>query len=155
MDNKQLRSCHSRRRPDNRSGQGHTHHYGNIQRSECQLRSQCDRERHSKHECLRVKYVRTISQHLRNQQLQANALIRFSDGTVVEDAPYTWSVTFAQNSNIATGTSGDTPIVYTGGGTTYTMAVTLTTKAYYYDSSGNYRKHTTGTSFSHNTAWKP
>ena len=81
--------------------------------------------------------------------------LRFSDGTVVEDAPYTWSVTFAQNSEIATGTSGDTPIIYTGGGTTYTMAVTLTTKAYYYDSSGNYRQHTIGTSFSHNTSWKP
>lgn len=81
--------------------------------------------------------------------------LRFSDGTVVEDAPYTWSVTFAQNSNIATGTSGDTPIVYTGGGTTYTMAVTLTTKAYYYDANGNRRQHTTGTSFSHNVNWTP
>lgn len=81
--------------------------------------------------------------------------LRFSDGTVIEDAPYTWSVTFAQNSSIATGTSGDTPIIYTGGGTTYTMAVTLTTKSYYYDSSNNYRQHTTGTSFSHNVSWTP
>ena len=38
---------------------------------------------------------------------------------------------------------------------TYVMAVTLTTKAYYYDANGNRRQHTTGTSFSHNTAWKP
>ena len=82
-------------------------------------------------------------------------ILRFSDGTVVEDAPYTWSVTFAQNSAIATGTSGDTPIIYTGGGTTYTMAVTLTTKEYYYDSSGNRKQHTTGTSFSHNVNWTP
>lgn len=82
-------------------------------------------------------------------------ILKFSDGTVVEDAPYTWSVTFAQNSAIATGTSGDTPIIYTGGGTTYTMAVTLTTKEYYYDSSGNRRQHTTGTSFSHNVNWTP
>ena len=81
--------------------------------------------------------------------------LRFSDGTVVEDAPYTWSVTFAQNTSIATGTSGDAPIVYTGGGSTYVMAVTLTTKAYYYDSNGNRRQHTTGTSFSHNVSWKP
>jgi len=81
--------------------------------------------------------------------------LRFSDGTEVEDAPYTWSVTFSQNSSIATGTSGDTPIVYTGGGSTYVMAVTLTTKAYYYDANGNRRQHTTGTSFSHNVSWKP
>lgn len=81
--------------------------------------------------------------------------LRFSDGTVVEDAPYTWSVTYAQNTSIATGTSGDAPIVYTGGGSTYVMAVTLTTKAYYYDSNGNRRQHTTGTSFSHNISWKP
>ena len=81
--------------------------------------------------------------------------LRFSDGTVIEDAPYTWSVTYAQNNSIATGTSGDTPIVYTGGGSTYVMAVTLTTKAYYYDANGNRRQHTTGTSFSHNVSWKP
>lgn len=81
--------------------------------------------------------------------------LRFSDGTVVEDAPYTWSVTFAQNTSIAAGTSGDAPIVYTGGGSTYVMAVTLTTKAYYYDANGNKRQHTTGTSFSHNVSWKP
>ena len=81
--------------------------------------------------------------------------LRFSDGTVVEDAPYTWSVTYAQNTSIATGTSGDAPIVYTGGGSTYVMAVTLTTKAYYYDANGNRRQHTTGTSFSHNVSWKP
>ena len=81
--------------------------------------------------------------------------LRFSDGTVVEDAPYTWSVTFAQNTSIAAGTSGDAPIVYTGGGSTYVMAVTLTTKAYYYDSNGNRRQHTTGTSFSHNVNWTP
>ena len=81
--------------------------------------------------------------------------LRFSDGTVVEDAPYTWSVTYAQNTSIATGTSGDAPIVYTGGGSTYVMAVTLTTKAYYYDANGNKRQHTTGTSFSHNVSWKP
>lgn len=81
--------------------------------------------------------------------------LRFSDGTVVEDAPYTWSVTYAQNTSIATGTSGDAPIVYTGGGSTYVMAVTLTTKAYYYDANGNKRQHTTGTSFSHNVNWTP
>lgn len=81
--------------------------------------------------------------------------LRFSDGTVVEDAPYTWSVTFAQNTSIAAGTSGDAPIVYTGGGSTYVMAVTLTTKAYYYDSNGNRRQQTTGTSFSHNVNWAP
>ena len=81
--------------------------------------------------------------------------LKFSDGTVVEDAPYTWSVTYSQNTNIATGTSGDAPIVYTGGGSTYVMAVTLTTKAYYYDANGNRRQHTTGTSFSHNVSWKP
>ncbi|MBO5001344.1 MAG: Ig-like domain-containing protein, partial [Prevotella sp.] len=81
--------------------------------------------------------------------------LRFSDGTVVEDAPYTWSVTYAQNTSIATGTSGDAPIVYTGGGSTYVMAVTLTTKEYYYDANGNRRQHTTGTSFSHNVSWTP
>lgn len=81
--------------------------------------------------------------------------LKFSDGTVVEDAPYTWSVTYSQNTSIATGTSGDAPIVYTGGGSTYVMAVTITTKAYYYDANGNRRQHTTGTSFSHNTEWKP
>lgn len=81
--------------------------------------------------------------------------LKFSDGTLVEDAPYTWSVTSAQNTSIATGTSGDGPIVYTGGGSAYVMAVTLTTKAYYYDEKGNKRQHTIGTSFSHSAEWKP
>lgn len=81
--------------------------------------------------------------------------LKFSDGTLVEDAPYTWYVISAQNTSIATGTSGDGPIVYTGGGSAYVMAVTLTTKAYYYDERGNKRQHTIGTSFSHSAEWKP
>ena len=88
-----------------------------------------------------------------NYKLQLT--IRFSDGTVIEDAPYTWSVTFAQNSAIATGTSGTGPLVYMGGGSTYTMAVVIQTKEYYYNSSGNKQLFSTGTSFSHNTSWKP
>ena len=88
-----------------------------------------------------------------NYKLQLS--IRFSDGTVIEDAPYTWSVTFAQNSEIATGTSGTGPLVYAGGGSTYTMAVVLKTQDYYYNSSGNRQQFSTGTSFSHNTSWKP
>ena len=88
-----------------------------------------------------------------NYKLQLS--IRFSDGTVIEDAPYTWSVTFAQNSEIATGTSGTGPLVYAGGGSTYTMAVVLQTQDYYYNSSGNRQQFSTGTSFSHNTSWKP
>jgi uncharacterized protein YjdB len=81
--------------------------------------------------------------------------LRFSDGTVIEDAPYTWSVTYAQNSAIATGTSGTGPLIYTGGGSTYTMAVAIQTQDYYYNSSGNKQQFSTGTSFSHNTLWKP
>lgn len=88
-----------------------------------------------------------------NYKLQLT--IRFSDGTVIEDAPYTWSVTFAQNSEIAQGTSGTGPLVYMGGGSTYTMAVVIQTKEYYYNSSGNKQQFSTGTSFSHNTSWKP
>ena len=88
-----------------------------------------------------------------NYKLQLS--IRFSDGTVIEDAPYTWSVTFAQNSAIATGTSGTGPIVYLGGGSTYTMAVVIQTQEYYYNSSGNRQQFSTGTSFSHNASWKP
>ena len=88
-----------------------------------------------------------------NYKLQLT--IRFSDGTVIEDAPYTWSVTFAQNSAIATGTSGTGPLVYLGGGSTYTMAVVIQTKEYYYNSSGNKQLFSTGTSFAHNTSWKP
>ena len=88
-----------------------------------------------------------------NYKLQLT--IKFSDGTVIEDAPYTWSVTFAQNSAIATGTSGTGPLVYVGGGSTYTMAVAIQTKEYYYNSSGNRQQFSTGTSFSHNTSWKP
>ena len=88
-----------------------------------------------------------------NYKLQLT--IKFSDGTVIEDAPYTWSVTFAQNSAIATGTSGTGPLVYMGGGSTYTMAVVIQTKEYYYNSSGNKQQFSTGTSFSHNTSWKP
>ena len=88
-----------------------------------------------------------------NYKLQLS--IRFSDGTVIEDAPYNWSVTFAQNSAIATGTSGTGPLVYVGGGSTYTMAVAIQTQEYYYNSSGNRQQFSTGTSFSHNTSWKP
>jgi hypothetical protein len=81
--------------------------------------------------------------------------IRFSDGTVIEDAPYTWSVSFAQNSEISQGTSGTGPLVYMGGGSTYTMAVAIQTQEYYYNSSGNKQQFSTGTSFSHNVSWKP
>ena len=88
-----------------------------------------------------------------NYKLQLS--IRFSDGTVIEDAPYNWSVTYAQNSAIATGTSGTGPLVYMGGGSTYTMAVAIQTQEYYYNSSGNRQQFSTGTSFSHNTSWKP
>ena len=88
-----------------------------------------------------------------NYKLQLT--IKFSDGTVIEDAPYTWSVTFAQNSAIATGTSGTGPLVYMGGGSTYTMAVVIQTQEYYYNSSGNKQQFSTGTSFAHNTSWKP
>ena len=88
-----------------------------------------------------------------NYKLQLS--IRFSDGTVIEDAPYTWSVTFAQNSEIAQGTSGSGPLVYMGGGSTYTMAVVIQTQEYYYNSSGNMQQYSTGTSFAHNTSWKP
>ena len=88
-----------------------------------------------------------------NYKLQLS--IRFSDGTVIEDAPYNWSVTFAQNSAIPTGTSGTGPLVYVGGGSTYTMAVAIQTQEYYYNSNGNKQQFSTGTSFSHNTSWKP
>ena len=88
-----------------------------------------------------------------NYKLQLS--IRFSDGTVIEDAPYNWSVTFAQNSAIATGTSGTGPLIYTGGGSTYTMAVAIQTQDYYYNSSGNRQQFSTGTSFAHNTSWTP
>jgi hypothetical protein len=88
-----------------------------------------------------------------NYKLQLT--IKFSDGTVIEDAPYTWSVTFAQNSAIVTGTSGTGPLVYMGGGSTYTMAVVIQTKEYYHNSSGNKQQFSTGTSFAHNTSWKP
>ena len=81
--------------------------------------------------------------------------LRLSDGTVINNAPYKWTVTFAQNSNIATGTSGTGPLTYIGGGVTYSMAITMTTTGYYYDGNGNYRQHTRGTSFSHNISWKP
>ena len=81
--------------------------------------------------------------------------LRLSDGTVINNAPYKWTVTFAQNSNIATGTSGTGPLTYIGGGVTYSMAITMTTTGYYYDGNGNYRQHTRGTSFSHNESWKP
>jgi hypothetical protein len=88
-----------------------------------------------------------------NYKLQLS--IKFSDGTVIEDAPYNWSVTFAQNSAIATGTSGTGPLIYVGGGSTYTMAVAIQTQEYYYNSSGNKQQFSTGTSFAHNTSWTP
>lgn len=81
--------------------------------------------------------------------------LSFSDGTKIEDVPYTWSISYAQSPDIDSSTTGEGPILYTGGGSTYVMAVVVTTSNYYYDASGNYRKHTTGTSFSHNTSWTP
>lgn len=81
--------------------------------------------------------------------------LTFSDGTKIKDVPYTWSVTYAQSPNISASQSGEGPIVYTGGGSTYTMAVTVTTTGTFKDSSGNSRRFTTGTSFSHNVDWTP
>ena len=81
--------------------------------------------------------------------------LTFSDGTKIEDVPYTWSVTYAQSPNISTSQSGEGPLLFTGGGSTYTLAVTVTTTGYYKDSSGNSRRFTTGTSLSHNVNWTP
>ena len=81
--------------------------------------------------------------------------LTFSDGTKIKDVPYTWSVTYAQSPNISASQSGEGPLVYTGGGSTYTLAVTVTTTGTYKDSSGNTRRFTTGTSFSHNVDWTP
>lgn len=81
--------------------------------------------------------------------------LKLSDGTTVSNAGYTWKVNYAQNTAIATGTTGTGPLTYTGGGNTYTMAINVTTTGYYYDSSGNYKQFTTGTSFSHNISWTP
>lgn len=103
-------------------------------------------------------YVSTMSTSVVNiggNQYKLMLSLRFSDGTVIDDVPYRWGVNYAQSPDIPTSTTGDGPLIYAGGGTTYTLAVALTTTGYYKDSSGNNRTWTTGTSISHNVSWTP
>ena len=102
-----------------------------------------------------VSHMSVGSEWMTGSTYKLKLTLTFSDGTKIEDVPYTWSVTYAQSPNISTSQSGEGPIVYTGGGSTYTMAVTVTTTGTYKDSSGNSRRFTTGTSLSHNVNWTP
>lgn len=102
-----------------------------------------------------VANMSVSSQWVSGNQYQLTLSLTMSDGTKIENVPYTWSVTYAQSPDIPLSTSGDGPLFYIGGGSTYTMAVTVTTTGYYRDSSGNSRRFTTGTSFSHNVSWTP
>ena len=102
-----------------------------------------------------VANMAVSSELLTGSTYKLKLTLTLNDGTKIEDVPYSWSVTYAQSPNISTGQSGDGPLQYTGGGSTYTMAITVTTTATYKDSNGNTRKFTTGTSFSHNVNWTP
>ena len=102
-----------------------------------------------------VANMAVSSELLTGSTYKLKLTLTLNDGTKIEDVPYSWSVTYAQSPNISTGQSGEGPLQYTGGGSTYTMAITVTTTATYKDSNGNTRKFTTGTSFSHNVNWTP
>ncbi len=102
-----------------------------------------------------VSHMSVGSEWMTGNTYKLKLTLTFSDGTKIEDVPYTWSVTYAQSPNISASQSGEGPLVYTGGGNTYTLAVTVTTTATFKDSSGNSRRFTTGTSFSHNVGWTP
>ena len=102
-----------------------------------------------------VSHMSVGSEWMTGNTYKLKLTLTFSDGTKIEDVPYTWSVTYAQSPNISASQSGEGPLVYTGGGSTYTLAVTVTTTGTYKDSSGNSRRFTTGTSFSHNVDWTP
>ena len=81
--------------------------------------------------------------------------IRFSNGTVIDDVPYKWNVTYAQNPEISTSTSSEDPIIYQTGGTNSLMEVGITTTKFYKDSNGSTRQFNILTTFSHSVDWKP
>lgn len=102
-----------------------------------------------------VTHINVGSEFVSGSTYKLMASLVYNDGTVIEDVAYTWKVTYAQSPDISSSASGEGPILYTGLGTTYVMAVTVTTKEYYRDSNGNSRQFTIGTSFSHNVNWTP
>lgn len=102
-----------------------------------------------------VANINVTSDWVSGNEYKLTLSLTMSDGTKLENVPYTWSIVYAQSPDIPTSTTGEGPLFYIGGGTTYTMAVTLTTTGTYNDSSGNSRKFTTSTSFTHNTSWTP
>ena len=81
--------------------------------------------------------------------------IRFSNGTVMDDIPYKWAVTYAQNPEISTSTSGEDPIIYQTGSTNSMMQVGITTTNFYKDSNGAAKQFNTTATFSHSVDWKP
>ena len=81
--------------------------------------------------------------------------IRFSNGTVIDDVPYKWNVTYAQNPEISTSTRGEDPIIYQTGSTNSMMEVGITTTDFYKDSNGATKQFNILTTFSHSVDWKP
>ncbi len=81
--------------------------------------------------------------------------IRFSNGTVIDDVPYKWNVTYAQNPEISTATGGEDPIIYQTGSTNSMMEVGITTTDFYKDSNGATKQFNILTTFSHSVDWKP
>ena len=81
--------------------------------------------------------------------------IRFSYGTVIDDVPYKWNVTYAQNPDISTSSRGEDPIIYQTGSTNSLMEVGITTTSFYKDSSGASRQFNILTTFSHSVDWVP
>lgn len=81
--------------------------------------------------------------------------IRFSNGTVIDDVPYKWNVTYAQNPEISTFTRGEDPIIYQTGSTNSMMEVGISTTDFYKDSNGATKQFNILTTFSHSVDWKP
>lgn len=81
--------------------------------------------------------------------------IRLSNGKVIDDVPYKWSVKYSQNPDIDTSAGGEDPIIYQTGSSSFMMEVGITTTNAYKDSNGTLKQFNVQTTFSHSVDWKP
>ena len=81
--------------------------------------------------------------------------IRLSNGKVIDDVPYKWSVKYSQNPDIDTSAGGEDPIIYQTGSSSFMMEVGITTINAYKDSNGTLKQFNVQTTFSHSVDWKP
>lgn len=101
-----------------------------------------------------VPQVNTVQLSADTYELQIE--VRMSDGTVINNVPYTWELTYSQNLSAEVGKSGTGPLQYKANASSlYISIFNLVTTESFYDSSGRFAPITRSYSLAHNMSWLP